>query len=228
MAKTAFTMQIVTDFLMQGKSVMYLGFEMKQDELMERMFCNYCEIDNFQLLTGKCHEYTDAWQSFQKKLVDFNFVATDEFGKTWRQLSNFLSNLSVPPDVIVLDYIQAVSQGAGKAFIDEYILNFRNLCIDRRFAGIIVSQLNRATQERKDPTPQLHDLKGSGYLEEIADLVLLLNWVGKDKDEPKFEVNVAKNRRGRTGYLELQYIPKWYKFRDDEYVETEAQIKWTD
>jgi len=234
--KTAMTMQIFMDFLIQGKSVMYMGFEMKQKELMERMFANYCMIDNFELVSGQCNKYEKEWKKFEEVLKGFNFVATDEFGRSWTELADFIESLEQAPDVIILDYIQAISQSEGKAFIDDYILNFRNLCAKREFAGIIVSQCNRAMMERKDPSPQLHDLKGSGYLEELADLVILLHWTGKQKndydDNIKFEINIAKKRGGDSGYLEVQYIAKYYKFFDKgtppRVEEKPSQINWAD
>ena len=214
--KTAFAMQLMTDILNTGKSVLYLGFEMKQDELMERMFCAKYRIDNIELMTGYSGDYEKEWQEFTSYLNKLRFVAADQFGKTWEGLQEFVSSLETVPDVIVIDYIQAISQGSGdgKRFIDEYLLNFRNMCINTGFAGIVVSQLNRQSQDRTDKSPQLHDLKGSGYLEEIADLVLLLDWVGKAENSREFEINIAKNRRGLTGWVKCEYIGKHYLFQD--------------
>ena len=219
MGKTSFAIQLMIDLLRNDKSVMYMGFEMSQTELIERVFCNMYKIDNRKLLFGGFDEFATKWEDFKIKTENAKFVIGDKFGTNWKQLSDFLNELTKMPDVIVIDYIQAISQGQGegKSFIDDYILNFRNLSIEKGFAGVMVSQLNRASQDRKDTSPQLHDLKGSGYLEELADLCLLLNWTGRGKDDESkndFEVNIAKNRRGPTGYKKVKYYPEHYLFTD--------------
>jgi replicative DNA helicase len=219
MGKTSLVIQFIVDLITKGKSILYMGFEMKQDELLERIFCNKYQIPNVELLVGNFEKYIAQWDDFKQYLPNIKFVATDGFGKNWNDLSDFLNELDKSPDVVIVDYIQGISQGAGagKSFIDEYILNFRNLCIQKGFAGIVVSQNNRASQDRKDTTPQLHDLKGSGYLEELCDLCLLLDWVGRgkeDEDQHEFIINVAKNRRGRTGFIKLKYYPEHYLFTD--------------
>jgi len=232
--KTALTMQLMISLLRAGKKVVYMGFEMTQKELMERMFSHIERIDNFELLTGKVKDLDKKMESFEKYLENIQFLATDNFGKNWKDINNFINELDNPPDVIVIDYIQAISQGGGegKIFIDDYILNFRNMCLTKGFAGVILSQLNRNSQDRKDKTPQLHDFKGTGFLEEICDSAWLLDWPGRLNGEKEFVVHVAKNRGGKTGYINLHYEPKYHLFTDE--VEPERSdavqnpIHWAD
>ena len=54
-------------------------------------------------------------------------------------------------------------------------------------------------------------------------MVLLLDWVGKDKGKTDFNLNVAKNRSGRTGYIDLEYVPEFYLFRDKPLLEAEPK-----
>lgn len=218
MGKTSFVLQIATDLMKLNKSVFYLSFEMMQDEILERMFCSQYRINNFDLLKGGFKQYLAEWEDF-KKYIDgkTKFIVSDGFGKSWKELDSFLNNLTVQPDVVILDYIQAIAGSSveGKGFIDEYIRRFRELCIKRGFAGIIVSQLNRQTVDSADKTPQLHNLKGSGFLEEHADMVILLDWVGKHKEDGDFVINIAKNRSGKTGHMNIKYIPEYYLFEDN-------------
>lgn len=232
--KTAFAMQIMIDLLKAGKKVIYMGFEMTQQELMERMFAHIERIDNFQLLTGTVDNLDKKLESFQKYLKGIKFLATDNFGKNWKDINKFLDELDNPPDVIFIDYIQAISQGGGegKVFLDDYILNFRNMCLKKGFAGVILSQLNRNSQDRKDKTPQLHDFKGTGFLEEIADSAFLLDWPGRLNGGREFNINVAKNRGSVTGYATLHYEPKYYLFTDNTEPERadvkETKVHWQD
>ena len=149
-------------------------------------------------------------------MSNLRIVMSNDFGQSWKDIERFLSVLTVKPDVIIVDYIQAVAKASveGKGFIDEYIRKFREMCITHNIAGVIVSQLNRSTVEDGKSVPNLHNLKGSGFLEELADLVVLLEWTGKKQQNNDFVVNVAKNRNGRTGFIKVKYEPEFYKFSD--------------
>jgi replicative DNA helicase len=235
MGKTAFAMQMMIDLLNIGAPILYLGFEMKPTELMDRLFCNLYKIDNYELARGAIHKHTKESEEFindwQEKVT---LVFADDFAKDWRELDDFLSTLKVKPLVIIVDFVQAIEHDHAndKKFIDDYIRHFRMMCIRENFAGVIVSQVNRSNQEGKDKSPQLHQLKGSGFLEEHADLVLLLDWISRGKaDESEFKVNVAKNRNGRTGYVKLKYYPQYYRFEEwkepmKTYKKVEAQVDW--
>ena len=63
----------------------------------------------------------------------------------------------------------------------------------------------------------LSDLKGSGSIEQDADMVLFIHREDfyKKKEEEKnnlAEIYVEKNRHGPTGTLELRFIPHYMKF----------------
>lgn len=99
------------------------------------------------------------------------------------------------------------------------------MAIRNNFAGIVCSQINRTMADEKNKEPQLHQLKGSGFLEEHADVVLLLSWPYKylkhgegkvftDEQLHRFIVYVAKNKDGQTGYQKLKFSPDFYLFED--------------
>ena len=72
----------------------------------------------------------------------------------------------------------------------------------------------------------------TGFLEDHADIVLLLDWAyktGHSKDENLYYINVAKNRNGPTGFIELKFWPQYFLFEDNESVKEEKkieEIKW--
>jgi len=187
---------------------------MKPPELLDRMFCNRYRVDNFELIRGKIDAYPTELEDFTKWARNVKLVFADDFAKDWNELDRFLVGLPTKPKVIVLDYIQAIAHNSDKdkKFIDDYILNFRQMCVRENFAGVIVSQVNRMAPDSKTKEPQLHQLKGSGFLEEHADLVLLLDW--RNKEKPDFSINVAKNRNGPTGWIDALYRPEHYRFEE--------------
>jgi len=231
MGKTAFVLQLVYDMIEAQKKVMYMSFEMTPEEVIERMFCHRYKISNTDLLKGNFEHCQPDWTNFERYIKNIQFVFASDFGKTWQEIDDLISKLENKPDVVIIDYIQAIagSSTQGKQFIDEYIRRFKQLAAENHFCGILVSQLNRNNPDNKDKSPKLHELKGSGNLEDHSDVVILLDWVCKHSetdDESLYYVNIAKNRNGRTGYLKMSFEPKHYYFneRDEEKQQTMSDV----
>lgn len=217
MGKTVFAVQAMMDFAKAGKRVYYISFEMTPTEILTRMFCNLYEINNMELKRDGLSKFKDQWKNFKSLEIHKLMTITTGFGKTWEQLEKHLDKyVKVKPDAIIIDFIQGIQQqGNAKVFIDDYIKNLRTLSITHNFSAIIVSQVNRSNPDSKDKTPQLHQLKSTGFLEEHSDIVILLDWPYKrdlETDHKKyFEVWVAKNRQGMTGFFRMEYYPQYYK-----------------
>jgi len=231
--KSAFAMQIAYDLACQDKGVLYLSLEMDTLNLLERVFCLHSNVDNMDLLHGRFDQV--KYDQFMEEAKKIKLVVDDSIGKTWHEIEKHIAGMSVKPDVIIIDYIQTIKKSGmqERAVIDEYLRNLREMAIRDNFAAIIVSQINRSSQEEGDKKPQLHNLKGTGFLEEHADVVMLVHWdsrSGTSKDPNKFTLFVAKNKDGRTGYVGLKFYPQYYLFKDEATDERKGQVQvnWQD
>jgi len=74
---------------------------------------------------------------------------------------------------------------------------------------IALSQLNRLAEGM---SPKLSHLRESGAIEQDADIVMFLH-PGNAPDEPT-ELIIAKNREGKTGRLNLQWMPSVTTFKE--------------
>ena len=200
---------------------------MYEEDIIERFFCLSQKVDNFELLKGKFDLYQKHWENFKTELDGKPLVITDMLGKTWQEIDEYLNTLTAKPKVIIIDHLQEANSALlknQKEVIEEYLKKLRIMAIRDNFALIICSQINRASQDdRVGSEPQLHHLKSSGYIEEGADLIILLHWpyaYQKNGDKNKFTLNVAKNRNGRTGWVDIRYKPENYWF----YEETKQKI----
>jgi replicative DNA helicase len=132
-----------------------------------------------------------------------------------------------PLKLIAIDYVRQVQasdryRGLRVYEIGEITGACKELAKDTDTTVILAAQLSRAVESTEDKRPQLHHLKESGELEENADVALLLYREGYYlKMDPTFsmvgseasrryaecanelEVNVAKNRMGRTTWIKL-------------------------
>ena len=221
--KSAFALQLAVDIAKQGKEVLFLSLEMNRQDMVERIFCNQKQIDNYHLLTGHFKDnaqYEKQYYDFLKEVDDMPLVFSDCIGRSWKEIDALVSGLKQKPQVIILDYIQAIKlKSDQKEGLDDYIINFRKMAIDHNFAGILCSQINRDNQNEQDKRPQLHQLKGTGVLEEHSDVVIMLYWEYKTTSNESrinyFQANVAKNRNGRTGFVVMKYQPEYYLFTEE-------------
>jgi replicative DNA helicase len=224
--KSAWALQIAHDLARQGKAVWLLSLEMTVVEILERMFCHTNEIDNEQIMKGHFDRYRSQFDGYKNYCEKLNLVVTDCIGKNWKEVDKIVEGLHNKPEVVIVDYIQNIRGASSnqKTNIDDYILHFREMAIRQNFAGIICSQINRAGQDEKDKQPLLHNLKGSGTLEECPDVIWLLHWERKydsNFSENEYRINIAKNRGGRTGHVKMLYQPEYYLFKD--HTEMEAK-----
>ena len=228
--KSALASQLAWDIASQGFNVLFLSLEMYEEDMIERMFCQIMRVNNMDLLTGKFKEkYQNEWETFTQKLDIMSLVITEQLGRSWGEVHEYLFQMSVKPDVVFIDHVQEARDAGNsnqKAVIEEYLKKLRIMAIEYNFAAVVLSQVNRASQEDDHREPQLHHLKGTGYLEEGADVILLLHWpyyYSKKKGENnRFIIRVAKNRNGRTGWIDVSYTPEWYLFQD--YVPKQPEL----
>lgn len=226
--KSALAVQIAYDLAIQQKTVLFLSLETTVEKMAVRLFCLHNRYHNVKALRGGLKEDLSPWNKFEAEIGVLPLIINDMIGRTWEEIDQVLSTTKLKPDVVIVDYIQTIADREGRTKLDminEYIRHFREMAIRNEFAGILCSQLNRTTTDDKSREPQLHQLKGSGFLEEHADLVLLLSWPWKHLKQNasqkasyeqfhKFNIYVAKNKDGQTGYMHFKFTPEFYLFED--------------
>ena len=131
------------------------------------------------------------------------------------------------PDVVFIDYLQLMD-GKRKqdrcTQIEEIIKDLKRIAKENGVVIVIASQLSRAVENRCDKRPLLSDLRDSGSIENLSDVVIFLyrdeyyNFRENDELHPKgeTEVIIAKNKFGACGYIYLTFksnIPKFYQDR---------------
>lgn len=109
---------------------------------------------------------------------------------------------------MAIDYLQLLKDpgGEGNENLRVARMSGEIKAIAREFECpvLLLSQLNRGAEFRKDPRPKLSDLRDSGAIEQDADGVLGL--YRKDRSVTTLEVHCLKNRDGHaewTAYLDF-------------------------
>ncbi|PGS69054.1 DNA helicase [Bacillus cereus] len=84
---------------------------------------------------------------------------------------------------------------------------------------ILIAQLNRAVEGKQDKRPSMSDIRESGSIEEVADVIIFPHrdaYFDKDRRESEeiheTELIVAKNRNGAVGTLTLNFVKRTNEF----------------
>jgi replicative DNA helicase len=123
--------------------------------------------------------------------------------------------------VVVVDYLQLLSSGTQAQSSEQAVsmvsAGLKRLGKALNVPIVALSQLSRAPEGRADKRPQLSDLRGSGCLEQDADIALLLHRQDMHARTPEndgvAEVIVAKHRNGPTGVVRLYFDKNLARFQ---------------
>ncbi len=221
--KSDFAIHCALDLAMQGKTILFLSLEMESLKILRRVVANRLRINNADLRSSRSHEYLNQISALKEELFTKKFLISDCIGKTWKEVDDLLTITNQKQrniDAIFLDYIQNTRVfGDNREAYNEYIQHFRELAIRYNFAGVLVSQINRESQQGKEKRPYLHHLKGTGFLDEHSDFVILLNYPHKyDKSisSSYYEIFLEKNKEGGNLALRVKYSPQFSYFEEME------------
>lgn len=219
----------LADMMARDRRVLYVSLEMTEAELNARRVAAVSDITcTFgKLLFGKTTEEQDAAiANACGKLYAHKLQISAVSTLTVPELENQARNVGA--EVVIVDYLGLLS--AEDRRLSEYDRVTRISGDLKRLAkrlGCVVlalCQLNRESVSApgQDTRPRLSQLRSSGAIEQDSDGVLLLHRPEYGKTETpreasapqQFFVDVAKNRHGRTGTVELAWYAPVNRFED--------------
>ena len=226
MGKTTFMLSIMENILLKNKRCLYFSLEMSKEQLITRLLFQIAEISFIKSKMNNMDE--KDWEKLSAamnnllmwdlKIDDNSILKTEEIETAIKEQQ---------PDVVFIDYLQLM-EGKRKQDrciqIEEIIKDLKRIAKENGVVIIIASQLSRAVENRCDKRPLLSDLRDSGAIESISDVVIFLyrddyyNFREDDAIRPKgeTEVIIAKNKFGARGSINLTFksnIPKFYQVR---------------
>lgn len=129
------------------------------------------------------------------------------------QLRSDAEQKGTPLRVVFLDYLQIMggkpSSQSENDFITEITKGLKQLAGETDISIIVLSQLNRKTEDRTDKCPTLGDLRGSGSIEQDADVVIAIDRPSQrdPNDRPgEADFAVLKARGGSVGRITVQWF----------------------
>ncbi|MBI5676027.1 MAG: replicative DNA helicase [Nitrospirae bacterium] len=226
MGKTAFCLNIATHVGVEVKApVAIFSLEMTKEQLVLRMVCSEAEVDSKSVRSGY-HSKEDYRKLVNAagRLAEASIYIDDSFNSVL-EIRAKARRLKAEHGLglIIVDYLQLMS-GVGhfmqrEQVISEISRSMKALAKDLSVPVILISQLNRSCELRgENKRPIIADLRESGAIEQDADTILFLYrgeyYKAKDAVPGVAELNIAKQRNGPTGEIDLTFIDKFTKFKD--------------
>lgn len=230
MGKTSLGLNIALNVAQTGRAVLFFSLEMGIKSILERTLCILAMVDQTKAREG------DGLENEQKDALYYQALEARD-----KQLPLIFSNMGYTPahqlnlirqqkqmldlGLVLIDYVQLMSpqqqQKDLRHTLTEVSKQLKQIAINEKVPLMVLSQLSRKPEERKDHKPIMSDLRESGSLEQDADVVLLLHredYYHKAKanyEETKLcQIIIDKNRCGQTGVAELVFVPEYTRFAE--------------
>ena len=223
MGKTAFALCVAKNAAAKGNKVMIFSLEMSKEQLTQRLLAMEAMVDSDKMRKGDLN--TEDWKALSKaadSLDKAKIFIDDTPGMPLMEMKNKCRRLKEKEglDLVIVDYLQLMEMGgrveSRQLEIAALSRQMKQMARELECPVIALSQLSRASEQRKDNRPILSDLRDSGAIEQDADVVLFLyrdEVYNPETEKPgECEVNVAKQRNGPIGVVEVRWLAPYTKF----------------
>ena len=216
--KTAFSLNVADIVACKhGKNVLIESLEMPKEQLGERLLAGKSFISTHDIKSGKPisdlrERLEEARQLLQNIYIDD--PAGIDISPLKARIKRLVSRHAI--DLLIIDYLGLISgplpkdPTANTTYISNQIMYMLK---EIKIPGLILSQLSRH-EGKKEPIPDLKDLRQSGAIEQDAYQVWFLHREknGDNLRNPETLWLLAKNRNGPTGKCDLKFDCELTKF----------------
>lgn len=225
MGKTAFVLNMAQHMAFRKeKTVAIFSLEMSKEQLVNRLFSLESKVDSQKIRTGNLED--EDWAKLIEGagiIGNSHLIIDDTPGISISELRSKCRKFKLEQglDIIIIDYLQLMS-GSGRGGdsrqqeISDISRALKGVARELNVPVVALSQLSRAVEKRDDKRPMLSDLRESGAIEQDADVVMFIyrdDYYNPDTEKKGIaEINIAKQRNGPIGTIDLVWLPEFTKF----------------
>lgn len=214
-----------------GYSVLYITLEMSTQANMRRILANTQEINTMRFRYGTLKDLDKG--KIKAMIPTINSIWKYNCVRAYTMPDIIRTMTEYQPDIVIIDYLQNIADPENLseyARLTKFTLQIQQMARKKDIATILLSQFHRP-QEGRIREPRNNDFRGSGSIEERAEMIFLLYWERKlkqenlsrkDGEDPEYMIiDITKNKDGETGRVEMEFFPeyhrwgKWDKERSD-------------
>lgn len=203
-----------------GAPTLLLSQEMSGDEVADCAIAQLGSIQSDRLQTGKLDggDWSNVADAVERA-ARLPFFVDDQGGLTLTDIRN-KARMVKGLKCLILDYLQLTGSTQKNANrnnqVEEVSRGLKALSMELDIPILVLSQLNREVEGRKDKEPILADLRDSGAIEQDLDVAILL-WTFRDHGERRIVgCKVDKHRGGPKGRFALEFHPATYRWFGSE------------
>lgn len=221
MGKTAFILNSILNAGKQSNVFSTLfSLEMTEGPILDRLIASNARINLMKMKHPKKLFEASDYGKYTKSMGEISNLSIDirNENSVAEMRSVMRKNIRDNPEqkhVVFIDYLTLIAPKEQKQSrnneVEEIARDLKKMALDLNIPVIVLSQLSRNVEQRQDKRPMMSDLRESGALEQIADIIGFLyrdDYYNKDAEATgKTELIIAKNRNGAIGKL----LMKFYK-----------------
>lgn len=228
MGKTAFALGLALHAAIHKQvPALFVSLEMPRVQLLDRALAGLGRVDLGRIRTGRLED--SDWPGISAAtgtLSEAPLAIDDSPGLTLGEIRARARRMRrrTGLGLLIVDYLQLVTETAtrrnnftGNEIVEAISRGLKALAKELDVPVIALSQLNRELERRPDKRPQLSDLRGSGAIEQDADLVAFLyRDEVYDEQSPArgtAELILAKQRNGPLGMVRLAFHAAQVRFK---------------
>jgi len=226
MGKTNMALNLASNVINQGKSVLFFSLEMTTDELMGRMCASRSGLLYDKVLSANFHgdEEWRLYNDFTATMSEQRIFVDDDAGASISDIRSKSRQIKMRHglDLIIVDYLQLVDAPGGTPteVVENVSRGLKRLAKDMDCPVVALSQLSRECEKRQDKRPMLSDLRQSGSIEQDANIVAFLYrevvYSPNHMQSHIAELIIRKLRHGKTGTIPLLTEFQYCRFRHTE------------
>lgn len=233
MGKTAFILSQIANHLKEPDVYPhFFSLEMGEDPILQRLLGNIGRVDYDRMRTGDMRD--SDWDKLNQAMAFLDtrkdrFAIHDRMGMTPQEIRAAVTKeMKEHPDkrhIVYVDYLTIMGY-EGKT--DRYDLQvtenteaLKKMAKELNIPVIVLAQLSRGVESRSDKRPTMSDLRESGGIEQIADVIALLyrdEYYNRESEQSgQIEIIIAKQRNGAVGTVMLAYLKEYGTFLNIEW-----------
>ena len=214
MGKTSFVMSILEHALLrESRSALIFTPEVSGRDVAQAMICSHAKVDASYLRRGQV-----TVEEFQRLILsagamhEAKLFLDDSTDLTLGQMRSRARQINEKERIalVVVDGMQRLGPIAAASL--------KAMARELHVPVLTTAPVGRAAEYRRNHRPLLCDLRDAGSLEEEADAILILfreEYYDPNCSRPGLcEVNVAKNRSGPAGSVELAFLGQFARFEN--------------
>ncbi len=217
--KTALMLNLALNAARAGKRVGILSCEQPTEQIVQRLISLDGRIPAWHLrnpkLMDRYGESDEAWKRLTAaalRLKSMPIVINDDSAPTVDRVLAYVRSMDV--DIVFVDYIQrlkALKTVTIYERVSAVALALKELARECAVPVVALAQINRAGA---GGNARMENLKGSGDIEQEADVVMILE--RDSNNETEATLTIDKNRHGPTGVAHLVFNPSLMEFLERE------------